>query len=418
MKLLARYNRVNIIATIIVLLLSGLCYYFIIRNVLLNQLDEDLKVEEQEILDYVRKNDSLPNPSNYKDQEVSFSLNADKPVRRTFKSVVFFKKEENEYTWNRQILFPIKVNNKNFTVTISKSEEETEDLIQVILLITLAIVLLLLFVLFLINRLLLSKLWKPFNSTLRELTQFNLSNKNQVTLEQSRINEFRELNQAVRIMTDRVKQDYDTLKNFTENASHEMQTPLAIINSKLDVLIQDETISEFQVQQLQGIYNALDRLSALNQSLLLLTKIENNQFVGSDNIALDTLVKEKLTQFEELLESKKINVTTQLEKTTIYCNNQLADILINNLLNNAIRYNKPNGLISISISGNTLQIANSSFLPALDNQKLFQRFYRHGDTKQDGNGLGLSIVKQICDRMGFLIDYKFMDDKHFFTLHF
>ena len=226
------------------------------------------------------------------------------------------------------------------------------------------------------------------------------------------------MNQAVTQMTGRVKKDYEALKNFTENASHEMQTPLAIINSKLDVLIQDETISEFQMQQLQGIYNALDRLSNLNQSLLLLTKIENNQFTALDNIVLDNLIKEKLTQFEELLESKKLTISTQLEKTTIQCNKQLADILINNLLNNAIRYNRQNGSIAITLSANTLQIANSSFLPALDSQKIFQRFYRHADTNQDGNGLGLSIVKQISDRMGYAVHYEFADDRHLFSIHF
>ena len=174
MKLLARYNRVNIIVTIIVLLLSGLCYYFIIRHVLLNQLDEDLKVEEQEILDYVKKNNSLPNPSNYKDQKVDFSLTGDTQIKRTFNSSRLFNKQEHEYTSNREILFPIIVDNKNYTVSISKSEEETEDLIQMILIITLAIVLLLLFVLFIINRFLLNKLWRPFNSTLKKMQLFNL----------------------------------------------------------------------------------------------------------------------------------------------------------------------------------------------------------------------------------------------------
>ena len=139
MKLLARYNRVNIAATVIVLLLSGLCYYFIIRHVLLNQLDEDLKVEEQEIMDYVKSNNSLPNPSSYKDQKVTFLASNDSPVKRTFNSTSIFSKEENENVSSRLIIFPIDVGGKNYIVSISKSEEETEDLIQLILLITLPI---------------------------------------------------------------------------------------------------------------------------------------------------------------------------------------------------------------------------------------------------------------------------------------
>ena len=418
MKLSARYNRANVVAAIIVLLVSGLCYYFIIRSVLLNQLDNDLKVEEQEIIDYVKFNNNLPDPSDYKDQKVSFQQAGDHPVKRIFSSLTIFSKKENENVSSRQIVFPINVGSKNYTVSISKSEEETEDLIQLILLITLGIVLVLLLVLFIINRFLLNKLWRPFNSTLKELKQFNLSNNPKLQLENSSIKEFADLNDAVTVMGNRVNQDYTALKNFTENASHEMQTPLAIINSKLDVLIQDETISEFQTQQLQGIYNALDRLSNLNQSLLLLTRIENSQFKGSEEISLDNLVKEKLNQFEELLEDKKIKATTHLEKTNIHCNKQLADILISNLLTNAIRYNQQNGKVAVTLSRNELCVSNSSFLPPLDTNQVFQRFYRHAAAKQDGNGLGLSIVKQICDMAGYSITYRFNNDQHEFLVNF
>ncbi len=418
MKLLVRFNRVNIIATVIVLLLSGLCYYFTIRYVLLNQLDDDLKVEEQEILDYIKTNNSLPNPSSYKDQEVSFQQNDGQPAKRTFSSSTVFSKEEKEDITSRQILFPVTVAGKNYTVAISKSQEATEDLIQLILLLTLAIVIVLLAVLFIINRFLLNKLWRPFDTTLKELKQFNLSNNQHLKLEASTINEFSDLNEAVTVMSNRVNQDYLALKTFTENASHEMQTPLAIINSKLDVLIQDETITEFQMQQLQGIYDALDRLSNLNQSLLLLTKIENNQFNERENIQLDQLIKEKLLQFDELIDSKKLHIITNLQETSLQYNKQLLDILVSNLLGNAIRYNKEEGDISIILDPALLSVSNTSEIPALDGAKVFQRFYRHAGTKQDGNGLGLSIVKQICDMASYSIVYGYTDHQHRFSVHF
>lgn len=418
MKLLARYNRVNIMATIVVLLLSGLCYYFAIRYVLLNQLDDDLKVEEQEIIDYVKTNNSLPNPSSYKDQQVSFQQNDGQPVKRLFRSSTEFNKNEKEDITSRQIVFPIAVTGKNFTVVISKSEEETEDLIQLILLLTLSLVIFLLGILFIINRFLLNKLWRPFNTTLGELKQFNLSNNKKLALEATTTNEFSDLNEAVKIMSNRVIQDYHTLKVFTENASHEMQTPLAIINSKLDVLIQDETISEFQMRQLQGIYDALDRLSNLNQSLLLLTKIENNQFNETENIQLDELLKEKLLQFDELIESKKLHIVSDLQVTHIQCNRQLTDILISNLLGNAIRYNQQEGQLSIILNPDLLQVSNTSSIPALDHEKVFRRFYRHAGSGQDGNGLGLSIVKQICDMAGYSLTYEYKDGQHQFSIHF
>lgn len=418
MKLLARYNRANIIATVIVLLLSGLCYYFVIRYVLLNQLDDDLKVEEQEIVDYAKTNNSLPNPSTYKDQQISFIANETTAVKRTFSNVAGYSREENENITLRQMVFPIVVSGKKYTVTISKSEEETEDLIRLILLLTSGIVLVLLTSLFMINRFVLNKLWAPFNNTLKEMKQFNLSNNKALALDDTRITEFADLNETVSVMSSRVRQDYNSLKTFTENASHEMQTPLAIINSRLDVLIQDESLTEFQTKQLQGIYDALDRLSNLNASLLLLTKIGNKQFSQRVPIRLDEIVSQKLDQLEELTEGKKLLIHLAADPTSIEFDPQLTDILVSNLLNNAIRYTGTEGTINIKVRNSTLSVSNTSAIPALDPDKVFKRFYRHHDTTADGNGLGLSIVSQICELGNYTATYIYKDKRHHFYIHF
>ncbi len=420
MKLLAKYNRINILVTISILLISSICFYVMIRYVLINQLDEDLKLEEQEIFDFVKANNKLPDPSNYEDQQIEFSQVADIGSEKKFTSVLLIKKKHKhtEEELARQYRFTIPVSGKEYTVLIRKSQEETEDIIKMIAWITLGIVILLLLILFIINRFLLSRLWRPFDNTLNQLKQFNLSAKNNVQLQHSSTTEFAELNKTVLVMTDRAKKDYESLKNFTDNASHEMQTPLAIINSKLDVLIQDETLSGFQMQQLQGVYDALDRLSSLNQSLLLLTKIENSQFNKKENVQLDEMVSEKLFQFEELLQEKKIVITKNINPVDLCCNKQLLEIIISNLLNNAFRYNVENGQVNIELTNNGLTVSNNSFLRALDEQKVFQRFYRHADTKQEGNGLGLSIVKQICTVAGYNITYAYLNNQHKFSIAF
>ncbi len=418
MKLLAKYNRINLLGTISVLLISSICFYFMIRHVLINQLDEDLEVEEQEIINFVKINNKLPDPFDYEDQQIEFAALNSITAGKKFSSLMRYNKADNKDILTRQYQFTIAVAGKNYLVFIRKSQEETEDLVRMIVTITLGAVVFLLLVLFLVNRFVLSRLWQPFNSTLTQVKHFNLSAKNELNLQHTSTTEFIELNKTILVMTDRVKKDYETLKNFSDNASHEMQTPLAVINSKLDVLIQDEFLTEFQMQQLQGIYNALDRLSHLNQSLLLLTKIENKQFNEEVKISLDELIKEKLFEFEELIDSKKISVTTDLQPASTRGNRQLIDILINNLLINAIRYNVQHGNIFIKLAADELSISNSSFLPALDEQGLFQRFYRHADTRQDGNGLGLSIAKQICTVMGYEINYRFQDSQHKFCICF
>ncbi|UAY51250.1 sensor histidine kinase [Ferruginibacter albus] len=417
MKLSARYNRISIITAIIVLLASSVCYYAIIRYALINQLDQDLQIEEQEVFDFVKINHALPTPSNYEDQQISFEL-LTQSVQRKFSSRYIFDSTEKEKTPVRQLIFPIVVNGKNYKVVVSKSQEETEDLIQQILVITLGTVIVLLLMLFLLNRILLRKLWQPFNITLKELKQFDLTIKPELQLTTTSINEFAELNQAVRMMAERVNKDYNTLKTFTENASHEMQTPLAVINSRLDILIQDETISSGQMKLLEGVYDSLGKLSRLVQSLLLLAKIENNQFNETTDIRLDELVKEKIIQLEELAQVENLTITVQLDNTAIKTNRYLVDILISNLFNNAIRYNKKDGTINILLRDNKLTFSNTSSIASLDEQKVFQRFYRYAGIEKNGNGLGLSIIKQISDIAGYLPQYKYHNNLHEFSITF
>ena len=170
MNLLAKYNRINIIITISVLLISSICFYIMIRHVLINQLDEDLKLEEQEIVDFVKVNNKLPDPSNYEDQQIEFREATDISSEKKFTSVVLIKKhhKHKEEELARQYRFSIAVNGKMYTVLVRKSQEETEDLIKMIAWITIAVVILLLFILFFINRFLLSRLWRPFDNTLAQ----------------------------------------------------------------------------------------------------------------------------------------------------------------------------------------------------------------------------------------------------------
>lgn len=277
MKLFVKYNRVNILASILALLLGSTAYYFIIRYTLIHQLDDTLKVEEAEILDAVNARRLLPEPTNYRDQQIQYTP-AVTPVRRTFSDTVWHGGHHHGYHPVRQLQFSVKVDGQLYTVSISKSEVEAKDLLAWIMLISAAMVLLLLGTLFMANRLLLRRIWQPFYSTLEGIRQFQLSSRQSfATPPATDIEEFRNLDAAVGQMTQKIFSDYEMLKNFADNASHEMQTPLAIINSKLDLMIQDQGLEEKHHRQLQAMYDAVGRLSKLNQSLLLLTKIENNQ---------------------------------------------------------------------------------------------------------------------------------------------
>ena len=205
------------------------------------------------------------------------------------------------------------------------------------------------------------------------------------------------------------------MKTFTQNASHEIQTPLAIIQSKLELLLQDSQLTAPQAIAITSAFEATQRLSKLNQALLLITKIENNQFVAAEAISIKTVINKYQSFFVELLDQKKITVSLMInEDWQILLHPLLADMLISNLFNNAIRYNHQQGEIKIIINKNSLEISNTSDLPDIKDEELFHRFVKH-DTAT-GNGLGLAIVKEICDTNNIAIQYHYDGNFHQFKL--
>jgi len=415
MKLVNTYNRVNIVISILVLITVSTCFYFIVRFALIRQLDNTLKVEEAEIKDFIRQHKQLPASTHYKDQQTDYEISQE-PVQRRFRNIHIYDSAENELEIYRQLMFPVMVEGHYYKASVIKSESATEKLFGLILIITVAVIILLVGLLYIANRLLLKKIWKPFSDTLYSIKGFSLSSTTELPLRPGPIDEFTELNEVLHNMTRRIVKDYQTLKTFTDNASHEMQTPLAVINSKLDLLIQDPALDSRQVSQLQAMYDAVGKLTKLNQSLLLLTKIENNQFAFEESIQLDTLIREKLSQLEDIIHNKVIHIETNLELVWVNMNGQLADILLNNLLSNAIRHNTENGFIRILLTQDSLQISNPGKEFSFESSGVFNRFIK-GD-QSAGLGLGLAIVKEIADKYHFPLNYRYAESLHLFQVDF
>lgn len=426
MRLFTKYSRVNIVASILALTLGSIGYFFAVRYVLVHQLDDTLKIEEAEIMDNVQHRHRLPEPANYRDQQIQY-VAATAEVTRIFRHTTWgdlvssagkapgARDHDPDHPY-RELIFSVRVGGQLYTVSIAKSEEETEDLLGLIMLVTAGMIVLLLGVLFLANRLLLRRIWQPFYRTLDSIRTFNLSSREPLPGGDTDIEEFRSLDEAARQMTNKIIRDYEILKNFADNASHEMQTPLAIINSKLDLLIQDIGLGEAHHQPVQAMYDAIARLRQLNQSLLLLAKIENNQFADTSSIDLALLIGEKLTQLEDPLKGRHLEVHTEMDHLPLPINGYLADILLNNLLTNAIRHNHHGGQIDIRLREQCLRISNSGPELGFEAATIFDRFVK--GTHSGGTGLGLSIVRQICDNYRFPLQYGFKEGMHTIEIQF
>lgn len=416
MKLLDKYNRISLVTTILVIIITGIVYYFTISFILTRQIDKDLAVEENEIFDYVKLNNRLPQIFKSEDLKIYFQPIESYAVKRQFVNINYWNDRDRDRESGRGLISSVLVNSKAYRITIIESKVKTEDLIRVIFLITLGIILVLILVLIIINRVVIRNLWLPFYDMLRQIKLFNLTDHNSIPGLQTNVEEFKDMSQEISAMSTRVKQDYQELKNFVENAAHELMTPIAVMNSKLDTLIQTHDLSERQSELISDVYATVAKLTRLNKAMLLLTKIENKLIIDKELIAVKPAIEAIVNEFQEIFASKELKLHMQLTATEVSISKALMDILLNNLFTNAVRHNVLGGDIYVMLEQQKLTVQNTGRLEALDPQSIFQRFQKSPES--EGSGLGLTLARQICENYGFTLSYTYQQNRHTFTVSF
>jgi len=417
MKLFARYNRVNITATIFTFLVGSIAFYFVLNYILVRQLDRSLRVEEQEIIEFVNQNHRLPEIHNTRHQWIEI-LPVSAPIKHPHPfSAEAYNRLEQESESVRSYAFTVTVAEQVYQVTVSQSRTETEELLQLIILITILMIAMIVLANYLINRHLITRLWRPFYSTIDSIREYEVSGHEPLHLPREEISEMDLLNESLNSMTSRIHQDYVSLKTFTENASHEMQTPLAVIRLKTESLLQMAEGKEMMVQQLLAIEDTTVKLARLNQSLLLLTRLGNRQFRPNESVLLSGILENKIKELQDFVSAKQLAFHQDIQEVMLQFHHHLAEILVSNLLNNAIRYTPPGGLIEVVLHHKELSVSNTASGPGLDDTKIFQRFYK-GDQSLESTGLGLAIIREICVVAGFSAVYALQDNKHIFTIRF
>jgi signal transduction histidine kinase len=254
--------------------------------------------------------------------------------------------------------------------------------------------------------------WSGFEHNLHVIETYSLKQQEDITLEKSDIEEFERLSKIITEFTRKMRLDYVSLKEFTENASHEIQTPVAIALMNLEEILQQD-IKEDLFQKVVNVMNSLKRLSAINKNLILLTKIENRQFESSDEVLINEKVVQKKNEFTGLFESKELDVKIQSEGAfVVRMNEYLSEVLVGNLLSNAVKHNITGGKIRILIKPGILKICNTAEHGTLANKNIFNRFV---SGTPNSSGLGLAIVRQICELHHLDVHYQ-KDDLHCFTI--
>ena len=409
-RLIKKTSKTFLYTGLVLAIVSSVALFFYTKSLLQEEVEEVLYSTEARVADALKNNRiqySLPPVTEVREVETL--------KKEILKDTLIYNPSKDEMEIFRELSTYKKINGKNYQITIRNMEVESEDFLLAIVVSNITIFVLAFIFLFYFNTTRNLKLWSPFFSNLDQMKRFSLTSKESLNLVDSDVLEFSELKNEIEILTNKVKNDYENLKHFTEDVSHEMQTPLAIIQAKIDNLINEQEISDKQFEQVSSIQKDIQRLKQLNKRITTLTKIDNNQFVNVENVNLTELINEKVESFTELQMANLFHVTN--DELQVSMDAYLADILINNLISNAVKYTKNKDVISIITNKSTLVISNVGEQALAHPDKLFQRFYRESNGNQS-TGLGLAIVKKICDLYSFKISYKFEGEHHVFSIDF
>lgn len=301
-----------------------------------------------------------------------------------------------------------------YKLRVISSTVEEDDLVEDLLYALLTLYVILVVGMVLINHALLRRIWRPFYHTLDRLRGLRISDTQEVRFTPTRVDEFKRLQQALTDLIHSNRETFVAQKQFIENASHELQTPLAIGIGKLEMMAEQGDLSPGQMARLGEVMDTLERLSKLNKSLLLLSKIENRQFPEAEPVDLGELARHITDDFADFAEYKSVTLTLEnREPCTVHMNRSLAEILLTNLVKNAILHNRPGGAVHVVIDARSLYVENTGS-QALDADKIFTRFYKDSSQTQS-SGLGLAIVQSIAAVSGFRIRYTF-ENAHRFTV--
>ena len=422
MRLLQLSLRSMLLYSLAIVIVSIPISLFSIREILNDEVDESLTLNSDAFAEHLKHFeylDDLETDLHVLDQlsyniHVRPSAGGDQP--RSFQTVVRFDSAKREQRPFRELSSTIVAKGKPYMLTVSMSLVDNDDLIRAIGLVQVVLIILLTGGLLLINRMLSKRLWKPFYNTISQLKAYELDKNEAFKTVASNIIEFDDLSKAIAHLTDRNRKIYLQQKEFIENASHELQTPLAVFQSKLDILMQNPALSESSAETISALEATAQRMSRLNKNLLLLSKIDNEQFVQKETTDLTAIVDEIISRVLPVTDANEIQIVVQAERTSLRCNGALMEVLLTNLIQNTVRNTRVRGRIQVALNPDRLEILNTGSAP-LDADTIFQRFKKH-TAHPESTGLGLAIVKKICDLSGYRLSYSFQQGNHRFSVAF
>lgn len=411
--------RISLALIVVLTVWAGFFYMAVVEEVN-DEVDDTLEDYSEGLIIRALSGEDMPTASNgsnnqYYLYEVSESYAASHP-QITYRDEMVFITEKSETEPARVLITIFRTEDERYMeLVVYTPTIEKLDLLRAILGWIIFLYVLLLLIILSINIWVFRKNMKPLYVLLKWLDSSQLGKKNEPLENTTKITEFRKLNAATMAFAERGEKLFEQQKTFIGNASHEMQTPLAICRNRLEMLMEDETLTEHQLNELIKTHQTLENLTRMNRSLLLLCKIENGQFADTRSVCLNDILAHYLNDYKEVYAYRNITVTVTTDSSfCVEMNDSLVSVLVTNLLKNSFVHNIDGGFIYIKITANTFEISNTGEKP-LDGERIFERFYQ-GQKKEGSTGLGLALVDSICKANHLTIDYTYVENRHIFTI--
>ena len=411
--------RISLALIVVLTVWAGFFYMAVVEEVN-DEVDDTLEDYSEGLIIRALSGEDMPTASNgsnnqYYLYEVSESYAASHP-QITYRDEMVFITEKSETEPARVLITIFRTEDERYMeLVVYTPTIEKHDLLRAILGWIIFLYVLLLLIILSINIWVFRKNMKPLYVLLKWLDSSQLGKKNEPLENITKITEFRKLNAATMAFAERGEKLFEQQKTFIGNASHEMQTPLAICRNRLEMLMEDETLTEHQLNELIKTHQTLENLTRMNRSLLLLCKIENGQFADTRSVCLNDILAHYLDDYKEVYAYRNITVTVTTDSSfCVEMNDSLVSVLVTNLLKNSFVHNIDGGFIYIKITANTFEISNTGEKP-LDRERIFERFYQ-GQKKEGSTGLGLALVDSICKANHLTIDYTYVENRHIFTI--
>ena len=421
MKLTTHAIRSLIVPLTFIFSLWAIVFYLILSDELVDEVDDQLEVYSEYILRRYLAGETLPdstdgsNNTYFLRQVPSSELDIERKIEYEFKDVYIASRREEEPARIMHTLFESS-DGTYWKLTVMTPVYERNEVISTILVLTFSLLAVMLLSIITIFAWVFVRHTRPLYRILHYLDTYKIGNKQSLDVETD-VTEFQHLGESVSACIERIEEVYERERRFIGDAAHELQTPLAVCQNRIEMMMEDDSLNEQQIIGLAQMQQTIGELIRLNRTLLFLSKIENNQFIEVQEVDINDKVRYQAEVLAEVYASKGIRIRLYEQgKWTLTANDELLTALVSNLLRNAYLHNVENGSIDVYIKEGMLSIANTGEDKSLDTSRLFARFYKAYHGKRNSNGLGLSIVKAICEVSNLHIRYAFEKGKHFFMI--